>query len=173
METAEEFLFKHVESIHKAALNGEKLEVIASVTAWAIDFYKSLKEYELSLFREQFAGLGEPKPNPDFAIGKINDAVNGSEIDLTKLNSMTGDILSNLTKEGLTTAKHVSFNAEPSEEQRSCFNCNNLSICFVYRDIMNSTKEIGVNIDGEEAPGKWTEVFNAMGNCCLKFKKRE
>lgn len=58
-----------------------------------------------------------------------------------------------------------------SEEKRSCFNCKNRAICFVFREIMNASKEIGVNIDGDAAPGKWTDVFDAMGNCCLKFTK--
>jgi len=38
---------------------------------------------------------------------------------------------------------------------------------------MNATKGIEVNIDGNAAPGKWREVFDAMGNCCLKFSKRQ
>ena len=58
-----------------------------------------------------------------------------------------------------------------SENKRSCFNCKNRAICFVFREIMNVSKEMEVNIDGNAAPGKWSEVFDAMGNCCLKFSK--
>ena len=58
------------------------------------------------------------------------------------------------------------------DEKRSCFTCINRKVCFVFRDIMNTTKEIEVNIDGDAAPGKWTQVFDAMGNCCLNYKLR-
>ena len=108
MAIAEEFLFKHLESVREAALCGACNEDIAEHIESVISHYNSLEQRNT-----------------------------------------------------------------PTEEQRSCFTCKNQSICFVYRDIMNSTKEIGVNIDGKDAPGKWSEVFCAMGNCCLKFKKWE
>jgi len=59
------------------------------------------------------------------------------------------------------------------EEKRSCFTCSNHSICHVRITIMAATKEINVNIDSDSAPGKWGEVFEAMGNCCLEYKKNK
>lgn len=56
------------------------------------------------------------------------------------------------------------------DQERTCFNCQHRSVCFVFRDITETTKHFPVNIDGDSAPGKWTEVFAAMGKCCLKFK---
>ena len=53
--------------------------------------------------------------------------------------------------------------------ERTCFTCSNRPVCFAHRDIMNTTKEMHVNIDGETAPGKWLDVFTAMGRCCLKY----
>jgi len=56
-------------------------------------------------------------------------------------------------------------------EKRTCFNCKNKGLCFVFRDIINATNKFEVNIDGDAAPGKWIEIFDAVGNCCLKFSK--
>lgn len=55
------------------------------------------------------------------------------------------------------------------KQSRSCFTCKNNNVCFVAREIRQVTTEISVNIDGDAAPGKLMQVFEAMGNCCLKY----
>jgi hypothetical protein len=75
----------------------------------------------------------------------------------------------NKVVDNLITYFENSMHTENS--RRSCFVCKNRTLCFVFREIMNVTKEIKVNIDGEDATGKWKQIFDSMGNCCLKFEK--
>lgn len=57
------------------------------------------------------------------------------------------------------------------DKKRSCFTCKNFPICHVRIAVTSASKEIEINIDGDAAPGKWVEVFDAIGNCCLKYEK--
>lgn len=56
-------------------------------------------------------------------------------------------------------------------EKRSCFNCTKTEICFVFKSVRKKTTEIGCNIDGNAAPGKWVDIFTAIGECCLKYSR--
>ena len=54
-------------------------------------------------------------------------------------------------------------------EKRSCFNCMKTDVCFVFRNVKSDTNLIGCNIDGDATPGKWTDIFIAIGKCCLRY----
>jgi len=55
--------------------------------------------------------------------------------------------------------------------KRSCYSCKNRPICFVFKNIWESIKGFDINIDSNDAPGKMNDIFDAMGNCCLKYDK--
>lgn len=54
------------------------------------------------------------------------------------------------------------------EENRTCFNCVHLKLCYKYRDI-HAAGAYGFNIDSNDAPGKWTDIFKSLANACLDF----
>lgn len=56
-----------------------------------------------------------------------------------------------------------------NEIKRGCFNCKNCNVCFVFRDVQDTMKGMRINIDGNAAPGKYSDVFHAIGNCCLNY----
>ncbi len=56
-------------------------------------------------------------------------------------------------------------------EEKSCFNCKLVSVCFVRRDVTNATQVGFLNIDGTILPGKWIDMFKSVANCCFKFEQ--
>lgn len=76
--------------------------------------------------------------------------------------------------EDVMNSKGLSFmdeSVKAMQEKRSCFTCKNTPICYMFKHIISASTEIEINIDGDATPGKWVEVFDAMGNCCLKYEK--
>lgn len=59
------------------------------------------------------------------------------------------------------------------EDKRSCFLCKHSRMCIIFRNIYDNTGEVRMNIDGDAAPGKWSDIFDAVGNCCLEYEKNE
>ena len=55
-------------------------------------------------------------------------------------------------------------------KERSCFLCKHFKVCFVRNVVTEATSKVKMNIDGDAAPGKFADIFNAIGNCCLDYK---
>lgn len=53
--------------------------------------------------------------------------------------------------------------------KRTCFTCKVSNICFAFDSLHDVAKKLPVNIDGDAAPGKITDVYNSLANCCLKY----
>lgn len=58
-------------------------------------------------------------------------------------------------------------------DKRSCFSCKHFKVCFVRNVVHEATRKVKMNIDGDAAPGKWVDIFIAIGNCCLDYKNDE
>ncbi len=56
------------------------------------------------------------------------------------------------------------------ENERKCFNCTFQKRCYTYKEVHEATK-YGMNIDSDDAPGTIIEVFIAIANACLDYKK--
>jgi len=54
---------------------------------------------------------------------------------------------------------------------KSCFFCKNLELCFLRHRIDEALEYNNIlNIDNPNHPGKITDIFEAIGNCCLKYE---
>lgn len=59
------------------------------------------------------------------------------------------------------------------ENIRSCFSCKHNRVCIIFNAVYNSTGKVRMNIDGDAAPGKWEDIFKAIGNCCLEYESND
>lgn len=46
-------------------------------------------------------------------------------------------------------------------------------MCITRIKVDEAIKYTRVNIDGKEAPGKYTDLIKSLGNCCVNFKNME
>ena len=59
------------------------------------------------------------------------------------------------------------------EYKRSCFSCKHRDACLIFNNVRNNTGKVRMNMDGfHDAPGKWSDIFSAIGNCCLEYGKK-
>lgn len=59
------------------------------------------------------------------------------------------------------------------EENKNCFNCENYELCFLRHKIDGALEYNNIlNINDSNYSGKFTDIFNAIGNCCLKYKHK-
>jgi hypothetical protein len=59
------------------------------------------------------------------------------------------------------------------DPERSCFHCVNFQLCFLRHRLEGALLSAGIlNIDSEDAPGKMTDIYFAVGNACLSFFKK-
>lgn len=56
------------------------------------------------------------------------------------------------------------------EDKRSCFSCKYYKICVVRITVYDSTSKIKMNINSDDVLGKWLDIFDAIGNCCLEYE---
>lgn len=54
-------------------------------------------------------------------------------------------------------------------DYESCYNCDKVAVCFVYKQIYDTIKGFPINIDSDDRPGNMEGVFKSMANCCLKY----
>ena len=59
------------------------------------------------------------------------------------------------------------------EDQRSCFTCKLFSMCITRIKIEEALRYTRTNIDGDSAPGKYIQVFDATGNCCVNHQEEK
>lgn len=59
---------------------------------------------------------------------------------------------------------------ESDQEPRSCFSCKEFRLCYMRHRVMDATQRFDFNIDGDEAPGRWIEIFEAVGRACLLYQ---
>lgn len=58
--------------------------------------------------------------------------------------------------------------------KRTCFECTHFSLCFLFRRVEQAVSGVLIlNIDGNDAPGKLMDIYEALGSACLKFEPRE
>ena len=55
--------------------------------------------------------------------------------------------------------------------ERSCYTCNNMKTCFIFKGVRDATNEGSMNIDGDELKGKIRDIFEAVGECCFTYVK--
>ena len=59
-------------------------------------------------------------------------------------------------------------------KERSCFSCGFFAYCWLRVEIDNSIMGRGwLNIDTEDAPAKYTDVFETLGKACLHYKPKQ
>lgn len=46
-------------------------------------------------------------------------------------------------------------------------------MCITRIKVDEAIKYTRVNIDGKATPGKYTDLIDSLGNCCINFKKME
>lgn len=56
------------------------------------------------------------------------------------------------------------------ENKRNCFTCKHRNVCLVFDAVRDNTAKVRMNIDGDAAYGKWSDIFDAIGNCCLEYE---
>ena len=58
---------------------------------------------------------------------------------------------------------------------RTCFNCQHFLLCYLRIRIDEAMRFAKINIDGDDAPGKWLDMFSTLASICLhfNFKKEE
>lgn len=55
---------------------------------------------------------------------------------------------------------------------RSCFTCIHLPLCYLHHNIdeaVNKGLKL-LNIDGNATPGKYLDIYSAIGNACMEYK---
>lgn len=57
------------------------------------------------------------------------------------------------------------------EDQRSCFSCKLFSMCITRIKIEEALRYTKTNINGNATEGKYIQVFDATGSCCLNYKE--
>ena len=58
-------------------------------------------------------------------------------------------------------------------EKRTCFECDHHIVCVVFKSIVGFPTNMKFNIDTNDAPGRWIDIFDAVGNACLEFKSNK
>ncbi len=56
------------------------------------------------------------------------------------------------------------------KRKRSCFSCKHRIVCIIFSIVCDNTAKVRMNIDGNDAPGKWNDIFDAIANCCLEYE---
>ena len=54
--------------------------------------------------------------------------------------------------------------------ERTCFNCIYQKRCYTYKGVHDST-QYGMNIDSDDTPGTIRDIFEAVANACLDYKR--
>jgi len=57
--------------------------------------------------------------------------------------------------------------------ERSCFNCRSYPVCIARIGIDESIKYVRINIDTDDAPKEYTDLFITLGSCCLSYEKKQ
>jgi hypothetical protein len=60
-----------------------------------------------------------------------------------------------------------------SEDGRSCFSCKYNMLCIVSNTLRSVLPKIRTNINSDDAPGRWIDIFKSIGNCCLEYESNE
>jgi hypothetical protein len=53
---------------------------------------------------------------------------------------------------------------------RSCYTCKNINLCYIFKGVQKALEGTLLNIDGNDAPGRMTDVYNSLGKCCMKYE---
>jgi hypothetical protein len=58
-----------------------------------------------------------------------------------------------------------------SEKRRGCFTCKNLPLCYLKHNMDKALERCNMlNIDGTATPGRWHQIYEALGNCCIRYE---
>ena len=52
--------------------------------------------------------------------------------------------------------------------ERACFNCDKQNVCYKYKGVYDATN-VHFNLDSNDAPGRWIDIFEAVAKACLLF----
>jgi len=103
----------------------------------------------------------------------VKETIKDSAFDLIngRAETVAGVIVARLAHGYGFSPRGGSFDAQDSENERSCFTCEQNKLCFVFNRVLTSLTGVTmINIDSEETPGQWGDIFKALGNACMEYK---
>lgn len=57
-------------------------------------------------------------------------------------------------------------------QERTCFKCKHYELCYMRKDVHDTLVGSNhINIDGEGAPGRWADIFEALARACMQYKE--
>jgi hypothetical protein len=113
-------------------------------------------------------------PNP-IKISDLNRLIKYLDFSgIEKETEINSEVFRNFLRTNHLSVKFEAYlNENPVEtSDRTCFSCIHSNVCFLRKNITESTNNLRMNMDTDELPGKWIDIFKTLGNCCFEFKSK-
>jgi hypothetical protein len=154
------------ESGYRHALNVAAVEVEEFIANEIVAKNAGEKKIDDSLPRQRLAKIAK-------IIFDVEERCLAADGDVQKtLDEMTQAEISEIYS--LASITDSQFELEDEiDAQRSCFSCNEFRLCYMRHRVMDATQKFDFNIDGDNTPGKWIGIFDAVGRACLLYKYKK